>query len=78
MRVTFQEVRRSVQRSFICDHCGKRKTRSTTLFQTINPFNRNVAGIPKSRDEITQELGQQAKAWRPTTCATCATKSEGT
>jgi hypothetical protein len=74
MRVTFSEVKRSVSRSFICDHCGKRRTRSTTLFQTLNPFNRDSAGIPKSAAQIHAELAEQAKRWRPTTCATCEAK----
>lgn len=61
---TFREVSRHVEKSGKCAICGKPAKRSEKLFQTINPFNTNAAGVPKSRDEIYAELNVKAVEWR--------------
>lgn len=63
MRVTFDEVKYKAGKVLKCVNCNKRLTRQTTLSQTINPFNVNASGEPKSYDEIWKELGLEAKRW---------------
>jgi hypothetical protein len=53
----FEPVQLRVSKSGKCV-CGKRVTRSETLEQTINPFNKNAKGEVKTRSEIWEELKQ--------------------
>lgn len=69
--VHFPPVTRTAYRNVKCVVCGKRRKRQKTFEQTINPFNRNAAGQPKTRREIWKELDEQSRAWQPTMCATC-------
>jgi hypothetical protein len=76
MRITFPEVALRSTKSGRCA-CGKRRQRSEKFFQTINPFNVNALGKPKSAAEITEELKQERDTWRqePITCDQCKSKS---
>lgn len=65
-RYTFEEVTHKVTRQIKCRMCGKPMTRSTTLSQTMSPFNRDESGQPKTRQQIHAELREQAKTWEPT------------
>ena len=69
----FDEVSLSTRRAGKCSGCGKRTTRTIRVYQTVNPFNKNAKGIPKSReeilDEVRRELGEQ-KA-KPLLCTAC-------
>lgn len=69
--VRFEKVTRRVQKRGKCQSCGKTHTRATTLWQTLNPFNKNAEGFPKTRNEIYDELQTQAATWKaaPITCA---------
>lgn len=72
--VTYDKVTYRAEKRVPCDHgCDRQVKRATTLYQTLNPFNKNAAGQPKSREEITAELRVKAEAWRkePETCAHC-------
>lgn len=62
-RVTFDEVSYRATKSGVCS-CGKRASRSEKFWQTLNPFNKNATGSPKTRDEILNELKESAQAWR--------------
>lgn len=62
---TFEEVTHRVTKHVPCRVCGKKVTRSTTLSQTINPFNTGADGTPKTRHQIHAELDAEAKAWYP-------------
>lgn len=62
MMVVFEEIRMNGKKSFKCA-CGKRITRQTTFSQTINPFNKNKQGNPKSKSEIYAELDQERNEW---------------
>jgi hypothetical protein len=42
---------------------GKRRQQTKVFEQTINPFNKNTAGFPKSRSEIIAELQAERTAW---------------
>lgn len=64
MRLTFHEVYFRMSKRGICAGCGKSAERTEKFFQTINPYNRNAAGIPKSSKEIMDELKQEAVVWR--------------
>ncbi|KXO90934.1 Uncharacterised protein (plasmid) [Tsukamurella tyrosinosolvens] len=62
---TFETVRRGAQRTGACPACGKRTTRRRTFEQTVNPFNRNLDGSVKSRDEVFAAVSAEAAAWEP-------------
>lgn len=53
--------------------CGRLRNRQRTFWQTLNPFNRNADGVPKTMVEIEAELGVEAAAWKrePPVCAGC-------
>lgn len=54
--------------------CGKRRVkRSKTFWQTLNPFNVNAKGEPKSLEEIREELKSDAERWLKSriTCREC-------
>ena len=63
MRLTYEVVRVRGQKRGKCSVCGKFAVRATAFEQTINPFNKNAAGIPKSRAEITDELLAERRIW---------------
>lgn len=65
IRETYEPVRWPESRSGKCPVCGKRVRRSTTFQQTLNPFNKNAAGEPKTRSEIWAELKVKAAGWEP-------------
>lgn len=69
----FQPVQRRAVKNLPCPDCGKKVKRQTTFEQTINPFNKNAEGEPKSWQEIQAELKVQADAWRvePVQCKAC-------
>jgi hypothetical protein len=61
----FEEVTHPVTKRVDCRVCGKKITRSTTLSQTISPFNKGADGQPKTREQIRAELKAQAETWHP-------------
>lgn len=75
---TFERVTRPVSKTVPCRGCGKKLKRSTTLGQTINPFNRNEDGTVKTYDQIVAELREQAATWHPRNdiCPTCDAVAE--
>lgn len=70
---TFQRVTRPVSKTVPCRGCGKKLKRSTTLEQTINPFNKNEDGTVKTHRQILIELESEAEDWHPRNdiCPTC-------
>jgi hypothetical protein len=70
---TFEKVEHPAQKNTKCIGCGKRLRRRTTLYQTLNPFNKNAQGQPKSRQEIYAELEAKAERWltAPEWCEPC-------
>ena len=61
---TFAKVEHRVTKSVKCDACGKRLKRSTTLFQTLSPFNKTSDGQLKTREQIREELLVKEQEWR--------------
>lgn len=68
--VRFQVVSRSKVVRFKCP-CGKRFQRSVHVEQTINPWNVNADGQPKTRAEIWAELAVELAAKEPDPTHTC-------
>lgn len=71
-RLRFDDVRLPVIKHMKCA-CGKYRQRRKTFMQTINPYNRNADGTPKTRVDILNELHLQADKWRtePIYCTDC-------
>jgi len=64
--IRFESVTWPVAKTVPCrGGCGRKLRRSTTLAQTINPWNKNAEGQPKSQQEILAELRAEAEAWHP-------------
>lgn len=80
MRVsyTFDEVSLIGIRNSLCPVCGKSASRRQKFFQTLNPYNRNADGNPKTRQEIYKELQQQIQVWErePATHKKCETQNQ--
>ena len=63
IRYTFEVVKWQASKMVKCPSCKKTLKRSKTFEQTINPFNKNAMGLPKSRTEILIELKARATEW---------------
>jgi hypothetical protein len=63
--ITYERVEHSVTKTVPCRVCGKKLKRSTTLGQTISPFNTNDDGTRKTRRQIRAELRERAETWQP-------------
>jgi predicted RNA-binding Zn-ribbon protein involved in translation (DUF1610 family) len=72
MIVTYTPVKWSATKQFVCVVCGKVGRRSKTFRQTLNPYNKNAAGQPKTTAEIRAELQVEAQRWRPDRHAKCS------
>ena len=72
-RVSFDEVRVTGHRAGTCVVCQKKRLRTMHFWQTINPYNRNADGYPKSREEILAEVRRERDAWEksPLVCKSC-------
>lgn len=62
-RIQFEEVSITVKRSIKDAETGKRRQQTKKFFQTLSPFNTTVDGRPKTREEINQQLYEQARQW---------------
>jgi hypothetical protein len=62
MLVTFKEIKRKKKISLKCNSCDKHITRTISVSQTINPFNKNKDGSIKTMHEIEIELFNELKA----------------
>lgn len=63
MKVVFELVKLYATKSGRCPKCGKRAIRTTTFSQTLNPFNKNTEGRPKTRKEIWEDLENERNTW---------------
>lgn len=68
----YRDVKQYATKRGLCG-CGKTRERTKLFYQTLNPFNRNVAGNVKTAGEIRTELIDEIAAWRkePITCRQC-------
>ena len=79
MRVltTFAEVAIRMEKKTKCTNCKKRLVRRKKFWQTLSPFNKNILGWPKTREEINVELSDEVSLWRvqPELCRSCGDAS---
>ena len=61
-RYTFEVVSVKGTRRWTDDN-GKKRQKTRTFSQTMNPFNKNVRGEPKTRMEIVGEITAARDAW---------------
>jgi len=61
-RIRFQRVQLKAVRRWK-DGDGKWHQQTKVFEQTMNPFNKNEHGLPKSRSEIVAELHLEREAW---------------
>jgi hypothetical protein len=76
----FERVRRKRKVSIRCEECGMRFSRSHIVEHTINPFNVNEGGVPKTRQEVAEAVTKEIDAWAasiPPVCSSCAKAREG-
>lgn len=71
----FHAVKHTTSKRIPCAGCGKKLVRQQTFSQTVNPFNKNVEGYPKTTQEIYTELRADAAEWKQDTadvwCKSC-------
>jgi len=63
MRIKFDEIPYYAEKVGRCEACGRSASRTKRFFQTLNPFNKNEQGLPKTQEEILNELRLEAEAW---------------
>jgi hypothetical protein len=70
----YEPVTLTGQKTVKCDGCGKRLRRQRTFQQTLNPWNKNAAGKPKTRSEIDTQLRERITEWKTDVefCSRCA------
>ncbi len=54
--INFDEVKYKKILNGLCKTCGKKRTRTITEEQTVNPFNKNEDGTVKTRFEVGQSV----------------------
>ncbi len=59
----FREIKHQASKSLPCPACGRKLRRQRTFSQTLNPFNKNADGQPKTELEIVRELHTTAIQW---------------
>ena len=62
--VTFDKVSTWPSKSGVCPVCGKKAVRKTEFYQTLNPFNTDINGNPKTPTQIRQELQVKVDEWK--------------
>lgn len=69
----FEQVKYPASKKGQCSKCKKSRTRSKTFIHTVNPFNKNKAGVPKSYAEVREDVKKEAEKWKaePLVCAGC-------
>jgi len=60
--IRFEEVKVKGVRRWT-DSDGKKRQETKTFSQTINPFNKNACGLPKTCSEIVEEITAERDAW---------------
>ena len=63
-RINFQEIKLSATKSGVCPFCQERARRSITLMNTVNPWNVNAQGLPRTPDQSRAHLREQLAEWR--------------
>lgn len=61
MRIVFEVVKRTQSVKYNCRGCNKPRTQVAKVENTINPYNRNAQGVPKSREEVLADVCAELK-----------------
>lgn len=61
MRINFEEVK--IKATYYWYENGRRRQKTQTFSQTINPWNKTADGVQKSRAEILEELKDRRADW---------------
>jgi hypothetical protein len=62
MKITYNELSVKATKTWT-DANGKRHRKTKTFSQTVNPYNRDKNGTPKSRGQIYAELLKEREEW---------------
>lgn len=62
VRIYFEEVKLTGHKYVTVD--GKRRRRSKTFAQTINPFNKNPDGSVKTRQQVRESVAAELRRWQ--------------
>jgi hypothetical protein len=62
---TYAQIKRTAKRKVTCETCGRKFSRQRTFSNTINPFNKNDRGFPKTYDEVLADVIAMARVWQP-------------
>ena len=71
---TFEEVRLRFRKRVKCSRCGKSLLRSTTLWMTLSPWNKDPeSGLPRTRYQVLVALQRDGNVWMtlPELCRSC-------
>jgi uncharacterized C2H2 Zn-finger protein len=60
----FEVVKFYGEKNLPCPGCGKKTRRRRTFEATINPWNVNGMGEPKTRREVSEDLRKEAAGWK--------------
>lgn len=63
MRVTFNEIAVKGVKRWKDPVNGKPRQETRKFYQTINPFNKNMDGTRKTRDQIMAEIKTERDEW---------------
>lgn len=63
-RTVFERVTRAGVKKVPCSRCGKAIRRQKTFSMTLNPWNVNERGEPRTRSEIYVALGNKIADWQ--------------
>lgn len=61
-RITFDKIQLKAVKRFVDPETGKKRQQTKIFWQTQNPFNKRD-GMPKSREQIMQELIIERDTW---------------
>lgn len=62
MKISFLRVQLKRRRTGPCATCGKKTTQTLAIEQTVNPFNKDGRGQPKTEAMIRKELAAELGA----------------
>lgn len=74
--IRFDEVKATRERTFECAGCGKRIKRQKTDWATINPWNVDENGNPKTYEQVRKDVSRKLDKWEaePKYCSSCNEK----
>lgn len=70
----YRQIHAQGTKSLPCPGCGKKVRRSTTITNTVNPFNHNAEGMIKTPQEVNADVQRLLTEWKTKgeVCRTCS------